>query len=134
MSGNVRRSLRHRLTHPFTPLNFCDAILFRANPSGSSPMNRRPSILIIFLTVFIDLVGFGIVVPMVPLYSRHYGANGFVLGAIFSSYSAMQFIFAPIWGRWSDRFGRRPMLLFSTAGAALSYVLFAFASGLPNHT
>jgi DHA1 family tetracycline resistance protein-like MFS transporter len=94
---------------------------------------RRPSVLVIFLTVFIDLIGFGIVVPLVPVYSRHFGAQGFVIGVIIASFSAMQFIFAPIWGRLSDRYGRRPILLLSTAGAAGSYVLFALASGLENH-
>jgi DHA1 family tetracycline resistance protein-like MFS transporter len=94
---------------------------------------RKPSILIIFLTVFIDLIGFGIVVPLVPLYSRHFGAHGLVIGAIIASFSAMQFVFSPIWGRLSDRYGRRPILLTSTAGAAGSYVLFALSSGLENH-
>lgn len=97
-------------------------------------MNRKPSIFVVFLTVFIDLIGFGIVVPLVPLFSRHYGASGFVIGAIIASFSAMQFIFSPIWGKLSDRYGRRPILLISTAGAALSYVLFAIACGFENHT
>jgi multidrug resistance protein len=97
-------------------------------------MNRKPSILVVLLTVFIDLVGFGIIVPLVPIFSRHYGASGWLIGSIIASYSAMQFIFAPIWGRLSDRHGRRPILLFSTAGAALSYVLFAISSGFENHT
>ncbi len=97
-------------------------------------MNRKPSLLVVFLTVFIDLIGFGIVVPLVPLFSRHYGANGFVIGVIFASFSAMQFVFSPIWGRLSDRHGRRPILLISTAGAALSYGLFAVGSGFENHT
>ncbi len=97
-------------------------------------MNRKPSLLVVFLTVFIDLIGFGIVVPLVPIFSRHYGASGFVIGAIIASFSAMQFVFSPIWGRLSDRHGRRPILLISTAGAALSYVLFAVGSGFENHT
>lgn len=88
--------------------------------------------LVVFLTVFIDLIGFGIVVPLVPIYSRDFGADGW-LGVILASFSAMQFIFSPIWGRLSDRHGRRPILLVSTAGAALSYVLFAIGSGLANH-
>jgi MFS family permease len=91
---------------------------------------RKPSLLIIFLTVFIDLIGFGIVVPMVPVFSRHFGAHGLVIGVIVASFSAMQFVFAPIWGRLSDRLGRRPMLLISTFGAGLSYVLFAVSCGL----
>src|SRR5512135_2062754 len=92
-------------------------------------MHRKPSLLVVFLTVFIDLLGFGIVLPLVPIFSRHYGAGGFVIGAIIASFSAMQFIFSPVWGRLSDRHGRRPVLLISTAGAALSYVLFAVGSG-----
>jgi MFS transporter, DHA1 family, tetracycline resistance protein len=95
-------------------------------------MNRKPSLLVVFLTVFIDLIGFGIVVPLVPIFSRHYGAGGFVIGAIIASFSAMQFVFSPIWGRLSDRYGRRPILLISTAGSALSYVLFALGSGMEN--
>src|SRR5215467_6530056 len=94
---------------------------------------RKPSVLVIFLTVFIDLIGFGIVVPLVPLYSRHFGAHGLVIGVIIASFSVMQFVFSPIWGRLSDRYGRRPILLLSTAGAAVSYVLFALSSGLENH-
>ena len=94
---------------------------------------RKPSVLVIFLTVFIDLIGFGIVVPLVPVYSRHFGAQGFVIGVIIASFSAMQFLFAPVWGRLSDRHGRRPILLLSTAGADASYVVFALSSGLNNH-
>jgi MFS transporter, DHA1 family, tetracycline resistance protein len=95
---------------------------------------RKASVLVIFLTVFIDLVGFGIVVPLIPVYSRHFGAHGYVIGLIFAAFSAMQFVFSPIWGRISDRIGRRPVLLLSTAGAAGSYVLFAVSSGLEHHS
>jgi DHA1 family tetracycline resistance protein-like MFS transporter len=95
---------------------------------------RKPSVLVIFLTVFIDLIGFGIIVPLIPSYSEHFGAHGVVIGLIFASYSAMQFIFSPIWGRLSDRYGRRPILLISTAGAAVSYVLFARSTALESHT
>ena len=94
---------------------------------------RKPSVLVIFLTVFIDLIGFGIIVPLIPSYSEHLGAQGAVIGLIFASFSLMQFIFAPIWGRLSDRHGRRPILLLSTAGASASYVLFARSTGLANH-
>jgi len=95
---------------------------------------RKPSVLVIFLTVFIDLIGFGIVVPLVPLFSKHFGAHGFIIGVIIAAFSAMQFVFSPIWGRLSDRIGRRPVLLISTLGAAGSYVLFALSSGLEQHT
>src|SRR6188474_2732755 len=89
---------------------------------------KKPSLLIIFLTVFIDLIGFGIVLPLLPIYSKNFGASGFMIGLIMASYSLMQFLFAPFWGRLSDRIGRRPVLLISTAGSAISYALFAIAS------
>lgn len=95
---------------------------------------RKPSILVVFLTVFLDLIGFGIVLPLLPIYSREFGASGLVLGSIIASFSAMQFVFAPLWGRWSDRVGRRPVLLVSTLGSALSYAIFALGSGLASHT
>jgi MFS family permease len=97
-------------------------------------MTRKSPLLVIFLTVFIDLVGFGIVLPLLPIYSEHLGAKEWMIGIIMASYSAMQFLFAPWWGRLSDRIGRRPVLLVSTAGVAVSYALFAVASGLSNHT
>src|SRR5215831_1538894 len=95
---------------------------------------RKPSVLVIFLTVFIDLIGFGIVLPLLPLYNRDFGASGFMIGVIQASFSAMQFLFAPGWGRFSDRIGRRPVLLLSTAAAAVSYVIFAFGCGLTGST
>jgi MFS family permease len=89
---------------------------------------RKPSLLIIFLTVFIDLIGFGIVLPLLPRYSERFGAGGFTIGAIIASFSLMQFLFAPAWGRLSDRIGRRPVLLISNFGSAVSYGLFALAA------
>jgi len=91
-------------------------------------MDRKPSLLVIFLTVFIDLIGFGIVLPLLPRYADKFGAGGFMIGLIIASYSVMQFFFAPAWGKLSDRIGRRPVLLISTAGAAASYALFALAA------
>lgn len=98
-------------------------------------MNRKPSLLVIFLSVFIDLVGFGIVLPLLPGYAEAnfqpgFSAKGLVIGGIIASFSLMQFLFAPAWGRLSDRIGRRPVMLISNLGAAGSYGLFGFASGL----
>jgi MFS family permease len=95
---------------------------------------RKPSIGIIFLTVFIDLVGFGLILPLMPVFSRNFGASGWMIGLIVASFSAMQFLFAPFWGHLSDRIGRRPVLLLSTACAALSYLLFAAGCHLQNAT
>jgi multidrug resistance protein len=91
---------------------------------------KKPSLFVVFLTVFVDLIGFGIVLPLLPIYSRNFQASGLMIGLIIASFSAMQFLFAPAWGRLSDRIGRRPVLLVSTAGAALSYATFAIGSGL----
>lgn len=100
------------------------------------PMPRPPTsglspLITVFLTVFIDLLGFGIVIPLLPIYSHVHGASELQLGLLFGSFSAMQFLFAPFWGRVSDRIGRRPVLLGGLFGTALSYVLFAYADTLP---
>src|SRR5262245_21631548 len=91
---------------------------------------KRPSLLVIFLTVFVDLIGFGLVLPLLPNYSKNLGASGLEVGLIMSAYSLMQFLFAPMWGGLSDRVGRRPVLLVSLAGAAVSYGIFAVGSGM----
>jgi len=91
-------------------------------------MNRKPSRLVVFLSVFIDLIGFGIVLPLLPGYAEDFGAKSFAIGAIVASYSLMQFVFAPVWGRWSDHIGRRPVILIGNLGAAGSYALFAYGS------
>jgi MFS family permease len=91
---------------------------------------RKPSLLVIFLTVFVDLIGFGLVLPLLPNYSKNFGASGFEVGIIMAAYSLMQFLFAPMWGALSDRIGRRPVLLVSLAGAAVAYGIFAIGSGM----
>jgi MFS family permease len=65
------------------------------------------------LTVFIDLVGFGIVLPLLPYYAETYGASSWTIGMLQASYSVMQFLFTPIWGRLSDRYGRRPLSIIT---------------------
>jgi multidrug resistance protein len=82
---------------------------------------------IIFLTVFIDLMGFGIVIPLLPFYAQTLGAGGVEVGLLLSIFSLMTFIFMPVWGHWSDRFGRRPMLLVTIAISTIGYVLFSIA-------
>ena len=102
-------------------------------------MNRKPSLLVIFLSVFIDLIGFGIVLPLLPNFAADnfradFSAKGVLIGGIIASFSLMQFLFAPAWGRLSDRIGRRPVMLISNLGAAGSYALFAVASTMTGTT
>lgn len=91
---------------------------------------RRTSLLVLFLTVFIDLIGFGMVIPFLSFYAREYGASGVTVGMVVGVYSIMQFFFAPIWGRLSDRVGRRPIILVSLTASVAGYLLFAFAHSL----
>jgi len=86
--------------------------------------------IIIFLTVFIDLVGFGIIIPLNPFLAKSFGATPFMVGLLMSVYSLMQFIFSPVWGQLSDRFGRRPIILMSLLGAGFAHLSFAFAQSL----
>jgi DHA1 family tetracycline resistance protein-like MFS transporter len=86
--------------------------------------------LILFLIVFIDLVGFGIIIPLLPFFGEHFSASPATVGFLMASYSLTQFIAAPFWGRMSDRIGRRPVLLITLAGAAASYVLLGFSNSL----
>jgi MFS family permease len=84
-------------------------------------------LLIIFFTVFVDLVGFGIIIPLNPYLAEAFGATPFMVGVLMSVYSLMQFIFSPIWGQLSDRFGRRPIILWSLLGASVAHAAFGFA-------
>jgi MFS transporter, DHA1 family, tetracycline resistance protein len=85
---------------------------------------------ILLLTVFIDMVGFGIVVPVLPLYSERFGASSFTIGMLLAVYSGMGFIFSPIVGALSDRFGRRSILLLSTVGQAAGFFIMGAANSL----
>jgi MFS transporter, DHA1 family, tetracycline resistance protein len=81
----------------------------------------------VFLVVLVDLMGFGIVLPLMPFYASEFGATPVMIGLLYSIYSVAQLVFSPIWGGWSDRIGRRPIMLLSTLGAAVAYVLFGLA-------
>lgn len=97
---------------------------------GSRGTRTAGSRSVIFLTVFIHLLGFGIIIPLLPYYAETYGATGFTVGLLNTSFSFMQFVFAPLWGRLSDRVGRRPVLLGSLVLTSASYVLFGLAGSL----
>ena len=87
-------------------------------------------LVIIFVTVFIDLLGFGIIIPLLPFYAESFGASALVIGLLSTSFSLMQFLFAPVWGRLSDIFGRRPIILAGLLGSAVSYLAFGLADSL----
>ena len=76
------------------------------------------------------MAGFGIIIPVIPYFFRQLGGSSTALGFFMASYSIMQFIFAPIWGRLSDRIGRRPVLLIGLGGYGLTFILFGFANHL----
>ena len=92
----------------------------------SKPNKRK--LLIILTIVFVDLLGFGMIIPLLALYAKHYGANTLELAIFGCMYSLMQFIFSPFWGSLSDKYGRRPILLISLAGSSISYLIFAMAN------
>ena len=106
-----------------------------ANPGRSA---SRAALLTVFLVVFIDLLGFGIVLPLLPRYADRLvepagisrQLHGWVIGGLLSVFSLMQFVFAPIWGRISDRVGRKPILLIGLVGSVIFYALFGYASSL----
>jgi MFS family permease len=93
-------------------------------------LHRKTSLAILFVTVFVDLVGFGMVIPFLSFYAREYGASGATVGAVVGVYSIMQFFFAPIWGRLSDRIGRRPVLLIGLTASCTGYAMFGLARSL----
>jgi MFS transporter, DHA1 family, tetracycline resistance protein len=90
----------------------------------------RGSLAVIFLTVFIDLLGFGMVLPLLPIYAKSFGVQerGLEIGALMASFSLMTFLFSPLWGRLSDRVGRRPVLVVGLAGSSMCYLLFGLAT------
>ncbi|MBI4226872.1 MAG: MFS transporter [Candidatus Omnitrophica bacterium] len=93
-------------------------------------MPRRSSLALIFGVVFIDLIGFGIVIPILPLYAERFGASPLVIGLLLAIYSAMQCVCAPLLGRLSDRVGRRPVLFVSVLGTAVGFFLMGTANTL----
>lgn len=89
-----------------------------------------PGLAVLFSVIMVDLIGFGIVVPILPFWSERFGASGMTLGLLLASHAAMQFLFAPAWGRLSDRIGRRPVMLVTIAGTAISLLFLGLADSL----
>lgn len=93
--------------------------------------NSRKVLGAVFFTVFLDLVGFGILIPIQPFYAETLGASAATVTLLGASFSLMQFLFAPFWGKISDRIGRRPVMLISIAVASVGYLAFALSKSLP---
>jgi MFS transporter, DHA1 family, tetracycline resistance protein len=121
-----------------TPAPETDALPAPPTEAGEAPPASRSALAIVFLVVVIDLLGFGIVLPLLPRLGDEYiealfpggkegAAGGAVLGGLLAVFSLMQFLFAPAWGRFSDRIGRRPVLLVGLAGSVVFYALLGFA-------
>ncbi len=88
---------------------------------------NRSRLLTIFFIVFVDMLGFSLILPLLPYYAESFGASAAVVGFLVASYAAAQLIGSPILGRLSDRYGRRPVLLFSVAGTFIGFLLLGFA-------
>jgi MFS transporter, DHA1 family, tetracycline resistance protein len=97
-----------------------------SKPAASAAASDSAPRLILFATVFFDLLGFGIVIPFLPMYAARLGMGAGSIGLILSAYSIMQFIFAPLLGRLSDRIGRRPIIMLGLLGSSLSYLIYGF--------
>src|SRR5688500_2071631 len=107
-----------------------DAELPAAPPEspGAVPAAPKGALLIIFMIVFADLMGFGLIIPLLPFYARQYAASDFQIGLLFSIYSACQLLASPVLGLMSDRYGRRPVLILSQIGSVIGFLLLAFAT------
>src|SRR5690606_25799752 len=106
---------------------------FRLEPSaiGRYKVRRLPALLVVCLAVFVDMLGFGIILPLLPFHIASLGGSGVWLGAIMTAYAAAQFLAAPVLGALSDRYGRRRLLVLSLAGSAVSMALTGLAGSLP---
>src|SRR4051812_26489003 len=88
-------------------------------------------LVVLMITAFVDMVGLLMIIPLLPFYAKHLGANGFVVGLLISSFAIAQLVTAPMWGRLSDTYGRRPALMVGLAASAIAYVIFGYALELP---
>ncbi|MHC2067798.1 MFS transporter [Bremerella sp. T1] len=107
-----------------------------AEATPEAPQSGRAARGIVFLTVFIDLLGFGMVLPLLPIYADQFVVDeaGWQIGLLMASFSAMQFLFAPVWGRLSDRIGRRPVLMIGLLGSVIFYTLFGIGTMMQSLT
>ena len=101
----------------------------RITPEADERVKRR-ALLAVFITIFVSLIGFGIVIPLLPFYAQRFQASELQIGLLFAAFSVAQLFASPILGDWSDRWGRRPVLILSLLGSAASFVMLALAPNL----
>jgi multidrug resistance protein len=94
------------------------------SPPAALPAGR---LLVLFVTAFVDMIGLAMIVPLLPFYAEAYGASAVTVGAVISAFSVAQLAVAPLWGRWSDRHGRRPVIIAGLVVTSAGYALFAVA-------
>src|SRR3712207_5280293 len=97
--------------------------------SPAQPILSGP-LLVILVTVFLNIMGLGLILPLLPFYAEAFGANGTQVGLLFTTFSGLQFLASPVFGALSDRFGRRPIILFGVVGQIVGYLLMGFATSL----
>jgi MFS family permease len=85
---------------------------------------------VLIITNFVDMVGLLMILPLMPFYAREMGGGGFIVAILMSAFTAAQLLSAPVWGRFSDRYGRRPALLVGLTASCIAYVVFAYASSI----
>src|SRR3954447_24956765 len=103
-----------------------------ATTTSTSGGGSRSKLWILMITAFIDMVGLLMVIPLLPFYAKTLGAGGLVVGLLVSSFNVAQLISAPMWGRFSDAYGRRPALLVGLTASVIAYIIFAYALSLPH--
>lgn len=102
----------------------------RAAPREDPAWRTVGKLVVLMITALVDMIGLLAVIPLLPFYATKFGANGFVVGLLVSSFSIAQLVSAPMWGRVSDRYGRRPALLAGLSASAIAYIVFGFANSL----
>ena len=102
----------------------------QASEGSAATKRNRSALPILFSVIILDLIGFGIVIPILPAYTKELGASAGILGILLATHAALQFLFAPVWGRLSDRFGRRPIMLITIAGTCSALLMLGLAESI----
>ena len=98
--------------------------------SRAKPRDKKSPLFFIYLATFVNIIGFGMVFPLLPFYAKEFNASETLIGLLASSFVVGEFFFAPIWGRLSDRFGRKPIMAISLLGISFAFGSFAIAGSL----